>query len=635
MTLLRHYYSALANHSSLGRLIAVNLLTLAALTTAFVVILGTVTSLRQLFRTEVNHTVKMAAKSFMLGKSFLILESESQSLHNASLHNPEGAITGSAAILSHFDELILEASTSDNLLRQNHGIDIMRNYRHALAQLLDDDITISKDALTLESHHRLFLQKLASIEETISEMIMQEVLTGNAATGLLQINALIPFCREQILYSRSMLDQAAYDRDIAKLIAPDQNQASASLTTAITNLRQTLATMTSADPAIANEAENILAAIPPYQQTVKHLHQAINSASQLAKDTVRTRNDIIHFLSGVDQETLESLRRAEQRSTELLARTTRTIYSVTALILLVSMAGGALAHIVARQLSLSAKTAASARSALHDQIIKLEEEIAARKHAEEELRNFSESLEAIVQKRTQDLSATTEELASLITAMSHDLRTPLRGIAGFAHALREDYGDRLDHQGRAYLDRIQEACLRSGDSVDTILELSRLSRCPLSPAKIDLSDIIQSIIAELKRNDPDRQVGTVIAPSPPIQADPRLVRALLEPLVHNAWKFTSQTSKAIIQFGNRIEGDKRVFFIKDNGAGFNMAYAGKLFVPFQRLHSPDQFPGSGIGLAMAQRIVKRYQGEIWAYSRENLGTSVFFTLPGTELDNDT
>ncbi|MBA3015052.1 MAG: hypothetical protein KKD63_00565 [Proteobacteria bacterium] len=621
----------MANRSSLGRLIATNLLSLAALAITFAIILGTVSSLRQLFQTEVNHNVAMAAKSFMLGRSFLTLDSEAQAIHSTYLHAPEDVITRSKTILSHLDNLIMEASTSDNFLRQDQGINIFHNYRSALGQFLDDEITISKNIMDIDSYNRLFLQKLATIEDHLGQLIMKQVLTGDQATGLLQITALIPFCREQILHAQILVDQAAHDHDTTKLIYHDQTTIpSTSLTSAITNLRQTLSTITSADPAISDETETIIAMISPYLQTVKQLTNSINSANYLSKEAARTRNDILHFLNEVDQKILVSLKKAEQRSNELLSRTTHTIYTITALILIVSLVGASLVHIIGRQLSASAKSAETARNALHTRVVRLKEEIAGRKQAESELHTFNESLEVIVQHRTQELTDTTNELETLIAAMSHDLRTPLQGIAGFSHALREKYGDRLDTQGRAYLNQIQEFCLRAGDTIDTILDLSRLSRCALTVSTINLSDIVQSVLTELKHNNPERQVATVIAPTPSIQADPRLMRALLEPLVNNAWKFTSHIDKAIIQFGSREQEGERVFFIKDNGAGFNMVYANKLFTLFQRLHSPDQFPGNGIGLAIAQRIINRYQGKIWSHGRENVGASFFFTLPDTE-----
>lgn len=626
----------MANRSSLGRLIATNLFSLVALAITFAVIMGTVASLRQLLQTEVNHNIGMAAKSFMLGKSFLVLDSESQALNSAYLHDPEGVVSGSKNVLSRLDTLIMEIGTSDNYLRMEHGIDIFHNYRRALAHFLEEGISISKAVLNLDTSNRLFLQQLDTFENHLGQLIVEQAQPGgDHVTALRQVSAMIPFCREQILHARFLVNQAALDRDTTKLIPENQISPSSNLPSIINNLSMALATIASADQSISVETKEILDSIPSYLQTVTGLKNSIDSAKKLTQQANRTRNDIVHFLDEVDQKTMLSLQKATQRSNELLARTTHTIYIVTALILVVSLIGGTLVHVIGRQLSVSAKSAETARIALDAQVTKLKEEIAGRKHAEDELCSFNESLELLVQKRTKELTSATEELAALITAMSHDLQTPLRGIAGFAHALHEDYGDLLDIQGRAYLDRVQESCLRAGDTIDTILELSRLSRCVLTVSSVNLSDIVTSVLAELKRNDPERQVATIIAPTPVIQADPRLMRALLEPLITNAWKFTSQTDKAIIQFGSREQDGKRIFFIKDNGAGFNMIYANKLFAPFQRLHSPDQFPGTGIGLAIAQRIINRYHGEIWAHARENLGASFFFSLPGTECHSTT
>lgn len=621
-------YGVLSNRSSLGRLIATNLFSLTALAISFAIILATVASLRQLIQAEVNHNVGMAAKSFTLGKSFLALDAEAQALHNSYLQHPERVITGSKTILSRIDTLILEASTSDNFLQQDQGLEILHNYRRALALFLEDEITISKDVLDIDTRNSLFLQNLSTIEDHLGQLIMQQVLSGNTATGLLQINALIPFCREQILQARFLVNQAAFEHDITKLIN-EKETSSITLTSVITNLRQTLSTISSNDSIISAESRAALGMIPPYLQTIEHLKQSIESASHRAKESMRTRNEVLDSLDKIDKKTLSYLHKAEQRSNELLSRTTHTIYIVTALILTVSLVGGSLVHIIGRQLSASAKSAENSRSALQSQVIKLKEEIAGRKQAEEELRKLNESLDLTVQQRTKELTVTTDDLSALITAMSQDLRTPLISIAGFSHSLREEYGDRIDTVGRANLDRIQESSLRASDTIDSMLELSLLSRCVLTVSSVNLSDIAQSILAELKRNDPARQVATVIAPTPTIQADPRLMRTLLDPLINNAWKYTSRSSKAIIQFGSKEQDGKRIYYIKDNGVGFNMAYASKLFAPFQRLHSPDQFPGNGIGLAIAQRIINRYQGEIWAHSRENLEASFFFTLPGT------
>ncbi len=309
----------------------------------------------------------------------------------------------------------------------------------------------------------------------------------------------------------------------------------------------------------------------------------------------------------------------------------KAIYTVAGMVLLVSVIGGVLVHVIGRQLAYSAKAAEEARSALHEQIAQLDKEIIGRTRAETEVRQLNENLDMIISKRTVELAMANDELEAFVAAMSHDLRTPLRGIAGFSHALQEDYGDRLDLQGRAYLDRVQEACLRIGTTIDSILELSRFSRCTLTVVAVDLSAIAESVLAELKRNEPGRKVSTAIASTPKILADPMLLRALMESLLANAWKFTQHKDQALIEFNSLLENGRRTFMIKDNGAGFNMAYANKLFQPFQRLHSPDQFSGLGIGLALAQRVVKRYHGEIWAEGHEGQGAIFSFSLTTPEV----
>lgn len=619
--------------SNLARLVIINVVTLLVLSITFVIVLRTFVRLRHLFQVEISQQASTAAKSFMLGKSFVVLESDVHNLHNDYFHDPEGIIVGSKELLGRFDAIIMEAKTSDNLLRHNHDVDFLEDYRQSLALLLDSEILVSKAAMKLDLKNRHFLQTLTDIESQLGQLVMDEILAGTPATGLLQINALIPFCREQILQARLLMYNAVYTQAPSLIVNQGSaEQESTDLSSVITVLQQTLSTMTSSTKTIAQQTNGILSQIPDYQQGIEDFDVALRAAILYQVESGKTRDKIITLLTNADQQTVKGLEKIGADSNDLLTRTTKAIYSVTVLVLLVTVIGGILVHIIGRQLAHSAQTAEEARNALHDQILQLDTEIAGRVRAETELRQLNENLDTIINKRTLDLAMANEELESFVAAMSHDLRTPLRGIAGFSHALHEDYGDRLDLQGRAYLDRVQEACLRIGTTIDTILELSRLSRCSLSIKEVDLSAMAESLLAELRRNEPGRHVNTTIASTPKILADPLLLRALLESLLANAWKFTQHKDPTLIEFGSRIEDGRRIFIVKDNGVGFNMAYGNKLFHPFQRLHSPDQFSGLGIGLAMAKRIIKRYQGEVWAEGVEGQGATFSFTLSCPEVN---
>jgi light-regulated signal transduction histidine kinase (bacteriophytochrome) len=235
-------------------------------------------------------------------------------------------------------------------------------------------------------------------------------------------------------------------------------------------------------------------------------------------------------------------------------------------------------------------------------------------------------MEAEVFRRAQEIQAANQELEAFSYSVSHDLRAPLRSIDGFSQALVEDYAARLDEHGREYLHRIREAAQRMGRLIDGMLSLSRVTRAVLAREPVPLSAEARAIAAELKRSDPARQVEFVIAPGVIADGDGRLLRIVLENLLGNAWKFTAKTRDARIEFGTTRDGERPTYFVRDNGAGFDMKYAEKLFRAFQRLHSADEFPGTGIGLATVQRIIHRHGGRVWAEAEEQRGATFYFTL---------
>jgi light-regulated signal transduction histidine kinase (bacteriophytochrome) len=251
--------------------------------------------------------------------------------------------------------------------------------------------------------------------------------------------------------------------------------------------------------------------------------------------------------------------------------------------------------------------------------------------AQAEIRTLNAELEARVEQRTAELVVANKNMEAFTYSVAHDLRSPLRALSGYSEALTEDYGDRLDETGRWYTERIQAATERMGTLIDDLLVLAQVSRADMSLGPVDLSAEVAAIAAELQAREPGRRVRFAIHDGVWVNADRTLIRTVLQNLVENAWKYSGKRDGATIEFGATAAEDARVCcYVRDNGAGFDPAFTGKLFQPFQRLHAVTEFPGTGIGLASVRRIIERHGGRVWAEGAVGRGATFYFTLNAKE-----
>ena len=239
----------------------------------------------------------------------------------------------------------------------------------------------------------------------------------------------------------------------------------------------------------------------------------------------------------------------------------------------------------------------------------------------------SKKLENEIKERNHALNLANQELEAFSYSVSHDLRAPLRAIDGFSAAILEDAGDKLDEESKHHLSRIRFGVQRMGDLIDAVINLSKISRASMVITKVDVSSMVREILDDLRHLEPDRNVDVKIQDGLIADADPLLLKITMENLLGNAWKYTSKKANAQIEFGQTGQNSKiKIYYVKDDGAGFDMAYASKLFAPFQRLHAQADFAGTGVGLASVKRVVQRHGGTIWVESKPNVGTTFFFTL---------
>ncbi len=257
----------------------------------------------------------------------------------------------------------------------------------------------------------------------------------------------------------------------------------------------------------------------------------------------------------------------------------------------------------------------------------LREEVIRSQQAKEEITLLND----VLLKRTASLEMLNRELEAFSSAVTHDLQAPLRSIIGYTAIVREECGEAVGEPGLEYIGRIERNVTRMNELIDALRGLSQASSATIHPNMVDLSSIAREITSALHEGNPERQVTFTIAEGVAAEADRPLIRSALENLLDNAWKYTRRKETARIEFGT-IENDQRVYFVKDNGAGFDMRYISKLFTPFQRLHHQEEFEGTGVGLATVQRIIHRHGGNIWAEGKEAEGATFYFTLGPTVPD---
>jgi signal transduction histidine kinase len=283
-------------------------------------------------------------------------------------------------------------------------------------------------------------------------------------------------------------------------------------------------------------------------------------------------------------------------------------------------------HLLRRQVQIRTELIRSQNEQLQQQFQELEEKGEQVLDAQDKLRSLNIELEQRVQRRTMELEIANQELEAFAYSVSHDLRAPLRAVDGFSFALLEDYGPNLEGEARDYIDRIRRGALKMSELIDDLLNLSRISRTELKLEWVDMTELASEVGLEIARTHPAQKVHIDVRQTPEVKGDPALLRIALQNLLENSWKFTSKKDAATVEFGYEERGGGGAYYVKDNGAGFEQSRAQNLFAPFQRLHTEAEFEGTGIGLAIVQRVVRRHGGTVWAEGSVDRGATFYFSL---------
>jgi signal transduction histidine kinase len=385
---------------------------------------------------------------------------------------------------------------------------------------------------------------------------------------------------------------------------------------------------------VIEKGEAYIKVIHQYLQATSASNIFIKDINAMEKQLQQTRRAVIHALYPlIEHEKQEFREAANETHTSIANAVNVIIVSITVVVLLALIAGYLVARSITRplqELNDAAYLVAKGELGQELNIKKSDEtgELAGSfNYMRNELKKHRDTMDKLVQDRTIALQDSNKELESYSYSIAHDLRAPLRSIIGFSQIILEDAADKLDNQSKEHLQRIIKASAHMTELIDDILEISRVSRTELKIKPVNLSDMCEEVSKTLNATNPDRLIEWRIQPDVIVNGDHHLLYLVLSNLLGNAWKFTQKRTHAIIEFGQSNEGKEKIYYVRDNGVGFDMAYVDKLFGLFRRLHRTDEYEGTGIGLATVKKIIDRHKGWVRAEGTEGKGATIYFSLP--------